>query len=689
MDGWLVALDFGRGVIKHLSSFAAFAASLCLATSSAVAVGVVNITGQGGGPTPFISLVKATAVPPQALKSVQFTITPKPGSVTRPIAATYTSGYLLSRGDLDIQAGALAIPVFGLYPNYANTVTLIFTFTDNSVQQNSLTISTPAWGDTCGQFNNPTVVQPRTNSTSLSYDYFLVKNDCGSQSPIVMDTDGQVRWVGTAGSTSHASMFFANGFYLSVRPPNSTQPTGLARMEFDGTMTFLQDYSSLGVISTGHHNFDPGKRGILMEVDTTSQIESVIIEVDAVGNPLKTWNLADLISAAMTAGNDDPTQFVKSSPNDWFHNNAATYRVSDDSLIVSSREDFVIALDYETGVIKWILGDPTKHWYQFASLRNFALTLGPTTLPPIGQHAVSITKDDNLLLFDDGQASVNHIPAGTERDYSTPRKYQIDQSGAVASELWNYSNGQTLFSFICSSVYEDAAANYLIDYADIINLGSTSITELVGLGPAGDRVFDYRYTTTFCSTAWNAIPIHLEAVRLSTVDPVSAVSRKIHGGVGAFDINLPLTGPHGVECRTGGLNSDYQVVITFPTSVTVSAATATASIGPNPQVVGPPIVNGNQVTVNLTHVASSQSMVITLFGVSDGINLGTASVPMDLVLGDCNGDRIVNKRDINQTTRGSKRVTPSNSRADVTADGAINKADTALVKANNGRILGP
>jgi hypothetical protein len=35
----------------------------------------------------------------------------------------------------------------------------------------------------------------------------------------------------------------------------------------------------------------------------------------------------------------------------------------------SSRENFVIAIDYDSGNIKWILGDPTKHWYEFQSLR--------------------------------------------------------------------------------------------------------------------------------------------------------------------------------------------------------------------------------------------------------------------------------------------------------------------------------
>src|SRR5438132_12331468 len=32
----------------------------------------------------------------------------------------------------------------------------------------------------------------------------------------------------------------------------------------------------------------------------------------------------------------------------------------------------------------------------------------------------------------------------------------------------------------------------------------------------------------------------------------SAVSRKTHGAAGTFDINMPLTGTSGVECRTGG-----------------------------------------------------------------------------------------------------------------------------------------
>ena len=33
---------------------------------------------------------------------------------------------------------------------------------------------------------------------------------------------------------------------------------------------------------------------------------------------------------------------------------------------------------------------------------------------------------------------------------------------------------------------------------------------------------------------------------------LSAVSQKTHGGAGTFDINMPLSGPSGVEFRSGG-----------------------------------------------------------------------------------------------------------------------------------------
>lgn len=654
--------------------------------------GAAIIGNQTPGPTPFIVQINATVNPITSLATVGFSVAPKPGSVTRPIAASYSSSYLRSRNYLDPMTGNVVVPVFGLYANYSNTVTLTFFFNDGSSQQNSVSVPTADWTDTCGgAYNNPTVIQARTATTSLSYDYILIKNICGSQSPVIMDTDGAFRWVGPTGFDTTASMFFANGIYIASTPPSGGDPTGISRIDLDGIITFVHDYSGIGVTSTSHHNFDPGREGMLLEVNTNSQTESVILEVDTSGNVLRTWNFADIISAAMMAGGDDPSQFVGSGSQDWFHNNAATYKESDNTLIASSRENFVIAVDYDTRQIKWILGDPTKQWYQFPSLRSYALTLSANSLPPIGQHAVSITRDDNLLLFDDGLSSFSHSPAGADRSYSAPRKYQIDTQANVALEVWNYPNGEALYSAICSSVYEDKPLNYLIGYADLTTPGAPfggTMVELVGLTNAATKVFDYKYASSPCAAMWNAIQIHLEALRFTSVQPLKAVSRKIHGTAGTFDIDLPLTGGNAIECRSGGASGNYQVVITFPSPVGINNATVTPGNRGTASVSGAPIVSGNDVTVNLTGVSTGQAMMVNLIGVTNGINTDNVKVPVSVLVGDTNEDRFTDAVDMSQTkSQSGNAVMNANFREDVNVDGFIDAVDTSVVKSKSGTAV--
>jgi hypothetical protein len=277
-------------------------------------------------------------------------------------------------------------------------------------------------------------------------------------------------------------------------------------MELDGTYRDLADYAPLGVLGF-HHNFDPGKRGILLEVDTVDAEESIVIEVDGDGRLLQTWDMNEIVRSAMLAGGDDPTGFVKEGV-DWFHNNACAYQKSQDALILSSRENFVIAVDYETGAIRWILGDPTKSWYQYPSLRAFSLTLARDSLPPAGQHAVS-ARGNKLLLFDNGANSRSHSPPGENRDYSAARVYRIDARKKVAREVWTYRADPDIRSSICSSVYEDRRRSLLLDYSVA---GSSRTTEIVGVTSRGEVAFHYSYPYrgVFCGAAWNAIPVHLE-----------------------------------------------------------------------------------------------------------------------------------------------------------------------------------
>ena len=626
------------------------------------------------GPTPFISFLFLTPELPFEIQSVGFTIVPKPGSVTRPVSITYSMKYLQHRGFVSGLVPEIMLPVFGLYANYLNRVMLTISFANGSTQQLQVVVPTLAFADPCG-FRNRAEIQARTTSTELSYDFMLLKNRCGGFGPTIMDTDGEIRWVGTAPVVDFSSGLFQNGIYLGTGPL-------LYRMELDGASAVVANYTNS---ATFHHNFDPGKQGMIVDLDVPGKIESTNAEVDAQGNILKVWDLFTIISNAMIKGGDNPNQFVFPAPTDWFHNNAVAYRKSDNSLVISSRENFVICIDYDSGAIKWILGDPTKKWFQFPSLRQYALSLDDGTLPPIGQHAVSITDDDKLLLFDDGQNSLNQSPPGEQRTYSAPRKYDINLGTRVATEVWNYPNAQALFSAFCSSIYEDAPSNYLIDYSIITSLGSTQYMELIGLSDGGARVFDYRYVTGGCDAAWNAVPVHLDRMRFTTIVPLSAASRKTHGATGTFDLPLPLSGDPGVECRSGGVDGAYQVVVTFPTPVTVAGATVTPAAGKTAILARQPIGDGNQITVDLRDVSNAQTINVNLIGVTDGTTTDDISVPMSVLVGDSASNGSVNSADITKVkSQIGRTTTASNFRDDVMANGQVNVTDLFVVESLTG-----
>jgi photosystem II stability/assembly factor-like uncharacterized protein/subtilisin-like proprotein convertase family protein len=175
--------------------------------------------------------------------------------------------------------------------------------------------------------------------------------------------------------------------------------------------------------------------------------------------------------------------------------------------------------------------------------------------------------------------------------------------------------------------------------------------------------------------------------RRRTLAPTSVVSRKTHGTAGAFDINLSLAANAAVECRSGGANSNHQVVFTFPTAVTLSGASVTPEAGMSGSVAGEPNISpdGRTVTLNLTNVTDAQTIAITLSGVNDGASTNDVTVQMSLFLGDTNGNGVVNASDISQTkSRSGQAVTKGNFRSDVVANGTINASDLALVKSRSG-----
>ena len=274
----------------------------------------------------------------------------------------------------------------------------------------------------------------------------------------------------------------------------------------------------------------------------------------------------------------------------------------------------------------------------------------------------------------------------------------VAAGGSFSSGGYNHTSINTGFSNPCNL----AAPTHTGSWSGISNGGSGGYETVTVTPPASAVGQSSKIRWRMCSDSsvshagWRVDSVAVYEPCPATL--MSAVSRKVHGGAGNMDINMPLTGTTGVECRSGGATNDFTVVATFANNVTVNGSpqaqvtSGTGCVGtagtcdPNGAVT----VSGNVVTIPLTTVADQQTINITLNGVNTASAEPAVNVmmPMSRLLGDTNGNRIVNATDISQTKgQIGQAVTNSNFRTDVNANGAINAGDASLVKTNSGHAV--
>jgi hypothetical protein len=178
------------------------------------------------------------------------------------------------------------------------------------------------------------------------------------------------------------------------------------------------------------------------------------------------------------------------------------------------------------------------------------------------------------------------------------------------------------------------------------------------------------YVPPSCGTT--PIPVQLNAV----------VSRMAHGSAGTFDINLPVTGSQGIECRSGGPNGNYTLIFTFANTLTgVGSARVSTGTG---QVSSAQIgSDAHQYVVNLTGVTNAQHIFVTLRGVTDsaGNYSDAVSAPMGVLLGDVNASGRVDAADVSSVRQQTlQAIDVSNFRNDVNASGRIDAADVSIAR---------
>jgi arylsulfate sulfotransferase len=507
--------QFGIGLIAFLALFLAGCGGGGNSNGSLANADKTTVSTISAGATPFIASIDLDAIDISKINRIGFTIQPKAGTISKAVSVSFSEAYLTREGYSNPGSQTISLPIFGLYAGYTNPVDITLDFTDGSKRKlPTAAVTTSAYTGGSTVYTTPVVHIARNSTDNLGFSFFYMKN--GIDTPVIVDTDGNVRWLGPSPVFSFSSAWYQNGFVVGATG------SAITRYELDGRIS-SSNLSNPNYLNF-HHNIDLGPAGLLGEFDQTSKFESTLAEFDSTsGTVLKEWDMAQIISDYMTANGDDPSLFVIPGI-DWFHNNASTYDARDNSLIVSSRENFLIKIDYATGQIIWIFGDPSKYWYTFPSLQAKALTLASGGLYPIGQHAVSITPQGNLQVFNNGLQSLNQPSLqGDWRSYSTVSTYFIDEVNYVATDISEFDNTKSLLSNICSSAYTEADGSMLVDYAasapgsatpapapNPLSIGTSA--RLVGLNPAKSVVFDFEYPMTSCNTDFNANVVRLESL---------------------------------------------------------------------------------------------------------------------------------------------------------------------------------
>jgi|GEM_PF-630608 len=385
--------------------------------------------------SPYIEdLIVSSSLLSKKTKKISFTIKKKyPHYLAKEISRAYLLDELKRNGQRDV-----ILPIYGLYHGHINEVEIKI---DNPETIYTVLVKTEAprrnhsYADIKVQnFMTDAAEKP-------SFDFFILKS---AKSGIgIMDIDGEIRW-------NYPIPLFGWACLIEKDRVFSFGEDDLYQIRFNWEREKYKVTSEEYTNVTRHHGLDLGKRGYLVPMSANRKSDGVFIdqtlifEIDQFGKVLKTWDLGEIISTHMIEEGDDPSLFVREG-SDWFHMNAVLYtNQEDDSLIVSSRENFVIKIDYETGKIKWIFGDKAKYWHMFPSLEK--VSLSTDGLYPVGQHAISILGNNanRLMFFNNGHPSVKQpegTPEGASYSTSSVNSYLINEENKTAEMDFDYNLG--------------------------------------------------------------------------------------------------------------------------------------------------------------------------------------------------------------------------------------------------------
>lgn len=343
------------------------------------------------------------------------------------------------------------LPVLGLYPEYDNTV--VITLEDGTAYDVTVTTekieNMPYQADyinTTSDYMNGQLmfVTPAGDSLAGGYDY---RGDCRWHlvEPFIFDMKPAANGRILIGSNRLLNM----PYYTA----------GVCEMDLVGKI-----YTEYRIPGGYHHDqfeMEDGNLLILTQEKNAATAEDMCVLVDrGSGEIIKSWDYKKVL----------PQEAAKSgswSEHDWFHNNAVWYDKRTNSLTLSGRhQDAVINIDFETGELNWIIGDP-EGWPEDMVSRYFFTPAGEGDFDwQYEQHACMVLPNGDIMCFDNGhwRSKEKEHYVDAKDNFSRGVIYHIDTDNMTIEQVWQYGKerGAEFFScYICNCEYYERG-HYLV-----------------------------------------------------------------------------------------------------------------------------------------------------------------------------------------------------------------------------------
>ena len=370
------------------------------------------------------------------------------------------------------------LPIYGLYPDKENKVII-----ECGNDKQEITIKTDPLPE---DFILPTSVEKEEDKLTNDL-YFFTPSSNGYT--CAYDTNGDVRWYLTNTATWEINRL-ENGHLLVSTERVVNQPyylTGLYEMDMLGKI--YVEYSLPG----GYHHdyFEMPNGNILVASDDFTSgkgtVEDYIVELDRnSGDIVKTYDLKDILN--MEDGKSE--NWVEY---DWFHNNSVWYDEKTNSITLSGRhQDAVINIDYDSGELNWIIGDPTNWSEEYQ--KYFFSPIGDDFEWQWSQHAAMITPEGYVFIFDNGnnksKIEEEYVPA--EDSYSRGVMYKIDMDKMMIEQIWEYGKerGSEFYSPYISDVDYLEENHYIVHSGGIVYVDGKNSNQPAGISGADRLVSD-------------------------------------------------------------------------------------------------------------------------------------------------------------------------------------------------------